>query len=478
MCRFDDSANKLGSCRAPRKDLAGCYLRHKAKSEASGGIPTKALRRSSQWLLESDNDSREKYCLSRTNISVAVWWSGGGFVMCVDVGRGRRRSGGGEARGKPDDDGGCLGGGSSFRVMVATLRCCGGRLPRGKDLSVLMVNRDSDRISSENSSDEGGKKIDLAEVRALQNGACRRPVKAPWVRPSRKRVVPNSRDAPRRTGSPRSSDRRISPQPRQYHATVGKSTNDRRKDLGSKSSDVPRQSGDDDAKKSLKRGQELGTGAQHNVSGGGNLFLKGANRRDRAGSFWDLNDPDLSWNMGKTLIGDHDVLHLLPQPTESLTHALAWNAFQVLSLASAFQLQEERSRNSESKLHEEIAMLREELLKKQKESDEKSKSSDTLRVELEEKSKSYDVLRQELQQLEEKYSVELTTGEHFLSSAMGKTLLMSTGEKTIEGYRASSTFRDEVLQQALTIHDQVVIDCRRQLRETKLVSEDKVNDRA
>ncbi|KZV17124.1 hypothetical protein F511_19597 [Dorcoceras hygrometricum] len=117
-------------------------------------------------------------------------------------------------------------------------------------------------------------------------------------------------------------------------------------------------------------------------------------------------------------------------------------------------------------------MLREELLKKQKESDEKSKSSDTLRVELEEKSKSYEILWQELQQLEEKYSVELTTCEHFLNSAMGKTLLTSTGEKAIEGYRVSSAFRDEVLQQALTIHDQVVVDCRRQLRETKLVSED------
>ncbi|KZV41800.1 hypothetical protein F511_32531 [Dorcoceras hygrometricum] len=199
--------------------------------------------------------------------------------------------------------------------------------------------------------------------------------------------------------------------------------------------DVPRQSGDDDAQKSLKRGQEVETGAQHNVSGGGHLFVDGVNRRDRAGSFWDLSDPDL---------------------------------------------REERSRNSESKLHEEIAMFHEELLKKQKESDEKSKSSDTLRVELEEKSKSYEILWQELQQLEEKYSVELTTGEHFLNSAMGKTLLTSTMEKAIEGYRASSSFRDEVLQQALTIHDQVVIDCRRQvLRETELVSEDTfVNDRA
>ncbi|KZV20602.1 B-cell receptor-associated protein 31-like [Dorcoceras hygrometricum] len=156
-----------------------------------------------------------------------------------------------------------------------------------------------------------------------------------------------------------------------------------------------------------------------------------------------MSDPDLGWSMGKTLIGDHDVLHPLPQPTESLTHALAWNACQVLSLDSTFQLREERSRNSESKLHEEIPMLREELLKTQKESDENSKSCETLRVELEEKSKIYDVLRQELQQVDEKYSVELTTGEKFLNSALGKTLLTSTGEKAVEGYRASSAFRHE-----------------------------------
>ncbi|KZV38518.1 hypothetical protein F511_37631 [Dorcoceras hygrometricum] len=321
-------------------------------------------------------------------------------------------------------------------------------------------------------SDNPGKKIDLAEVRALQNGAGRRLTKAPWVRPPRRRVGPDSCEAPRRMGSPRSTDRSSSPQPRQRPVADGKSTSDKRKELGPKSGDIPRQSGDDGAQKNLKRSREVENGAPHNVSGGGHLFVEGINRRDRAGSFWDMSDPDLGWSMGKTLIGDHEVLHLLPQPTESLTHALAWNACQVLSLARTFQLRKERSRNSESKLHEEIAILREELLKKQKESDEKSKGCETLRVELEEKSKSYDVLRQELQQLEEKYFVELTTGEHFLNSALGKTLLTSTREKTVEGYRASSAFRDEVLQQALTIHDQVVIDCRRQLRETKLVSED------
>ncbi|KZV25503.1 hypothetical protein F511_07213 [Dorcoceras hygrometricum] len=144
-------------------------------------------------------------------------------------------------------------------------------------------------------------------------------------------------------GSPRFTDRRSSTQPRQNHATVGKSTNDRRKDLGSKSGHVPRQSGDDDAQKSLKKCQEVETREQRNVSRGGHIFMEGVNRRDRAGSFWDLSDPDLGWNMRKTLIGDHDVLHPIPQPIESLTHALAWNAFQVLSMASAFQLREERS---------------------------------------------------------------------------------------------------------------------------------------
>ncbi|KZV33770.1 hypothetical protein F511_09441 [Dorcoceras hygrometricum] len=171
------------------------------------------------------------------------------------------------------------------------------------------------------------KKIELAEVRDLHNEAGHHSVKAPWVRPPRKRVVPNSRDAPQRMGSPRLTDIRSSPQPRQYHITVGKSTNDRRKDLGPKYGDVPWQSGDDDAQKSLNERSEVETGAHHNVSGGGHIFVEGVNHRDRAGSLGSER-PEFGWNMGKTLIRDHGVLHLLPQPIESLTHALAWNAFQ------------------------------------------------------------------------------------------------------------------------------------------------------
>ncbi|KZV38521.1 hypothetical protein F511_39995 [Dorcoceras hygrometricum] len=159
----------------------------------------------------------------------------------------------------------------------------------------------------------GGKKIELAEIRALQNVASRRPVKAPWVRPPRKRVMPDSRDAPRR---------------------------------------------------------------------------------------------------------------------------------------GIISLREERSRTSESKLHNEIAMLREELLKKQKESDEKSKSCETLRGELEEKSKFTMCCDRSCNNL--------------------RKIFCGANDR----YRASSDFRAEVLQQALTIYDQVVVDCRRQLRETKLVSED------
>ncbi|KZV57995.1 hypothetical protein F511_44590 [Dorcoceras hygrometricum] len=130
-------------------------------------------------------------------------------------------------------------------------------------------------------------------------------------------------------GSPRSTDRRSSPQPRQRPVADGKSTSDRRKELGPKSGDVPRPSGEDGAQKNLKRSREVENGAPHNASGGGHLFVEGVNRRDRAGSFWDMSDPDLGWSMGKTLIGDHDILHLLPQSTESLTHALAWNSCQV-----------------------------------------------------------------------------------------------------------------------------------------------------
>ncbi|KZV41824.1 hypothetical protein F511_37374 [Dorcoceras hygrometricum] len=405
MDRFDDSANKLGSCE-----------RSSGRFELVFTCVTKQSQRLREVSRQRHSDAQVSgcsHCISSAEITIisrAVRWSGGWFVMCMDVGRGRRRSGG-----------------RAMSIAVVTPEPNEATrigVPRGKDLSVLMASRDSDRISPENFSDEGGseirlsgpnsldppttdihyerlemenlhelppnallieivrsldvsfsqltlnaiiaftcfhrrvsqtripvtldlfhalssarctglgsyiyfqprldrKKIDLDEVRALQNGAGRLLVRAPWVRPPRKRVVPDSRDAPRRMGSPRSTDRRSSPQPRQRHVTVDKSTNDRRKDLGPTSGGVPRQSGDDDAQKNLKRGREVENGAPHNVSGGDHLFVEGVNRRDRAGSFWDLSDPDLGWNMGKTLIGDHDVLHLLPQPTESLTHALS-----------------------------------------------------------------------------------------------------------------------------------------------------------
>ncbi|KZV27098.1 putative RNA polymerase II transcription factor B subunit 1-1 [Dorcoceras hygrometricum] len=375
----------------------------------------------------------------------------------------------------------------SFYVCLRGERrfCPFWRVQHGKDLSILMANRGSDRISPENSSDEGGLEIRLSDLNSLD---------PPTTHIHDERIeLENSYEVLQRLELCTKYDIIITKKgdmchepPSGYFTTyldyfnnrfslspnallieiVRSLSSTRSAKAGSAmmtSAVMSSQSAVDKKRKSWISDDDISSDV---------ITISRVNRRDRAGLFWDLSDPDLGWNMGKTLTRDHDVLHLLPQPTKSLAHALAWNACQVLSLASAFQLREERSRNSESKLHEKIAMFRKELLKKQKKSDEKSKNCDTLRVDLEEKSKSYDVLRRELQQLEEKYSVELTAGEHFLNSPMGKTLLTSTGEKVIELYRASSAFRDEVLQQDLNIHDQVVVDYRRQLRETKLVSED------
>ncbi|KZV20603.1 hypothetical protein F511_21876 [Dorcoceras hygrometricum] len=182
--------------------------------------------------------------------SQCVRWSGGGFVMCVGVGRGRRRSGGGEACGVKRrrwffnflcflEIQIFL---EIFRVVAVVLRYCGGvarrrqewlakaalclawlwwrfgmpkaallgdtngagfgdgtveelvngyggvvggdfgvvgrgwraapvegRVPRGKDLSVLMANRGSDRIFPENSSDEGELEIRLSDLNSLDS---------------------------------------------------------------------------------------------------------------------------------------------------------------------------------------------------------------------------------------------------------------------------------------------------------------------
>lgn len=47
-------------------------------------------------------------------------------------------------------------------------------------------------------------------------------------------------------------------------------------------------------------------------------------------------------------------------------------------------------------------------------------------------------------------------------------LQKSLAKKAVESFRASSTFEDDVYQRAYAIHDEVVLDCRRILRE-KLV---------
>ncbi|KZV42450.1 hypothetical protein F511_36029 [Dorcoceras hygrometricum] len=59
------------------------------------------------------------------------------------------------------------GGADDYRASTAAGWAGGRRVPRGKDLSVLMTNRDNDRISSENSSDDGGSEIQLSDLNSL-----------------------------------------------------------------------------------------------------------------------------------------------------------------------------------------------------------------------------------------------------------------------------------------------------------------------
>lgn len=66
--------------------------------------------------------------------------------------------------------------------------------------------------------------------------------------------------------------------------------------------------------------------------------------------------------------------------------------------------------------------------------------------------------------LEKKYVVELQTGGHFLDSEAGKDFLKNVEYKSVQSYKASSAFHEEVLNQAVTIHDNLVLACHDQLR--------------
>ncbi|XP_073045995.1 uncharacterized protein [Primulina eburnea] len=216
---------------------------------------------------------------------------------------------------------------------------------------------------------------------------------------------------------------------------------------------------DDEMQKNPNRIRAGDEGKPSKTSRVKHIFVDGVNHREKSDSFWDLDDPEIGWNKGRSIVGDYDMVHLMSLSTDSFAHSLAWNSCQGLSLASAVRVREERLRNCQDKLHEEVARLREENVRLTQEREK-------INVELlhVDKLKDFTIL-------EEKYYTEVKTGDQFLDSEEGNNLLKRTEEKGVQNFKASSALREEVLDRAMIIHNEVVLDCRNQLRK-KLVPEE------
>ncbi|XP_073314016.1 uncharacterized protein [Primulina huaijiensis] len=155
------------------------------------------------------------------------------------------------------------------------------------------------------------------------------------------------------------------------------------------------------------------------------------------------------------------MVRLVSLSKDSFAHSLAWNSCRSLSLASVVRVREEKLRNYQDKLRKEAARLKEEKLHLTQEKEKANVELMQVQGKLADKIKEFTIL-------EEKYSTEVKTGGQFLDSEAGNNLLKSTKEKGIQNFKASSTFREGVLDRAMIIHDEVVLECRNQLRK-KLV---------
>ncbi|XP_073024255.1 uncharacterized protein [Primulina eburnea] len=221
---------------------------------------------------------------------------------------------------------------------------------------------------------------------------------------------------------------------------------------------------DDEMQKNSKRVRVDDEGAPSKTSRVKHIFVDGVNHREKDDSFWDLDDPEIGWKKGRSIVGDYDMVHLVSLSTDSFSHSLAWNSCQGLSLASVVRVREERLRNCQDKLREEVARLKEEKLRLTQEKEKANTELLQVQGNLADKIKEFSIL-------EEKYSTEVKKGGQFLVSEACNNLLKRTEEKGAQNFKASSAFREEVLDRAMIIHDEVVLDCRNQLRK-KLVPED------
>lgn len=318
-----------------------------------------------------------------------------------------------------------------------------------------------------------GSRIDLASVRARKATLGRRSPLAMNNRVPLNRVAHTSRDPVRREVLLARSE---SVRALECHASKKASSSLPNKDSGSKVAkddgveerriihDEVRKRNEEEEPRQPKKNRVDDFGASSKPSRVKHIFVDGINHREKVDSFWDLDDPEIGLKKGRTIVGDFDMVHLLSLPTESFAHALSWNSCQSLSLACAVRVREEKLRNEVDKFREDVLRLKEE----NRQLSEEIKKGDVERLQaqrsLEDKVKSFTII-------EEKYDVELRTGGHFLDSEAGKKFLKNVENKSVRSYKASSAFHDEVLDQAVTIHDDLVLACRDQLRKNGVSEE-------
>ncbi|XP_073136359.1 uncharacterized protein [Henckelia pumila] len=148
------------------------------------------------------------------------------------------------------------------------------------------------------------------------------------------RAITGSQELPRRRKSPGPFDltRRSGPPPKKSDAHDKKIGGKRKNVVAGPNVDARDREVDDMRNAKRKRDEER---VVHlDALKGRHLFVEGVNQKNNAGSFWDLKDLEIGWRTEADLIGDHDRLHLLPQPTEVLTRTLASSAFQVSMMMS------------------------------------------------------------------------------------------------------------------------------------------------
>ncbi|XP_075478922.1 uncharacterized protein LOC142519778 [Primulina tabacum] len=217
-------------------------------------------------------------------------------------------------------------------------------------------------------------------------------------------------------------------------------------------------------KKNPKRTRADDQGTAFKTSRVKHIYVDGVNHNEKTDSFWDLDDLEIGWKKGRSIVGDYDMVRLVSLSTDSFAHSLAWNSCQSLSLASALRVREEKLCSCQDKLREEVVRLKEEKIRLTQEKEKANLELMQVQEKFADKIKEFTIL-------EEKYSTEVKTGGQFLGSEAGNSILKSTEEKGAQNFKASSAFREKVLDRAMIIHDEVVLDCRNQLRK-KLVPEE------